>query len=55
MSKKHHKDGNVFLEYGLPAKGAAVGFCGKGFGGTESRLDDSHLIIQQDVRGQGGY
>lgn len=38
MSGEYGIEGHIFLEYGLPAKGAAVRLYGKGFGGRETTL-----------------
>lgn len=40
-NNRYHVDGHTFLEYGLPAKGAAVRVYGKAFASTETRLRDS--------------
>lgn len=36
MGGEYRVDGHIFLEYGLPAKGATVRLYGKGFGGRET-------------------
>jgi hypothetical protein len=51
MSGIHRIDGLVFLEYGLPVKGAAIRLYGKGFGGTETRLGEG----KTDEQGHHGF
>jgi hypothetical protein len=54
---KYQVGGHIFLEYGLPAKGAEVRLYGKGFGGTEKRLgkgktdEEGHFEVSYELDG----